>query len=91
MDRRGFLKAFGLSAAAFVLDPEMLLWVPGRKSIFIPKMPEVKIYGLDEANKLAYWMIGYAASDAKKAGDFVDVVVDLNMSPFWVRHAQGWE
>lgn len=33
ISRRGF---FGAIAAALVLDPERLLWVPGRKSIFIP-------------------------------------------------------
>lgn len=32
--RRGFLAAV---AAAFVVDPERLLWVPGKKLISIPK------------------------------------------------------
>lgn len=37
MNRRGFLNALGLGAAALTLDPERLLWVPGAKTIFIPK------------------------------------------------------
>lgn len=34
MERRGFLRLFGLGAAGLVLDPERLLWVPGAKRIF---------------------------------------------------------
>ena len=45
--RRGFLKALGIGsastvAAAAVLDPELMLWIPGAKSIFIPK--DVALY-----------------------------------------------
>jgi hypothetical protein len=36
MKRRAFLQLFGAGAAAFALDPERLLWVPGQKSIFLP-------------------------------------------------------
>ena len=36
MNRRGFLATL---AAAFVADPERLLWVPGRKLISIPPKP----------------------------------------------------
>lgn len=35
--RRGFLSALGGVAAAFALDPERALWVPGAKTISIPK------------------------------------------------------
>jgi len=35
-DRRAFLRAFGLGAVGIALDPERLLWVPGRKRIFLP-------------------------------------------------------
>lgn len=38
MSRRSFLAAM---AAAFVADPERLLWVPGQKLISIPK-PQVR-------------------------------------------------
>jgi hypothetical protein len=38
VNRRGFLSAlFGGAAAAATLDPERLLWVPGAKTISIPK------------------------------------------------------
>lgn len=36
MNRRGFLGILGAAAAGFALDPELALWVPGRKSIFLP-------------------------------------------------------
>jgi hypothetical protein len=38
MDRRAFLGL--LAAAAF--DPERLLWVPGRKTFFLPSLAERK-------------------------------------------------
>ena len=40
--RRGFLNALGAFAAGAVLDPERLLWVPGRKTIFLPAKPMVQ-------------------------------------------------
>lgn len=37
IDRRRFLQILGSSAvAAYALDPEKLLWIPGQKKIFIP-------------------------------------------------------
>ena len=36
MNRRGFFRALGILSASMVLDPEELLWVPGKKTIFIP-------------------------------------------------------
>jgi hypothetical protein len=54
--RRGFLAAL---AAGFVIDPERLLWVPGKKLISIPKPRHRRGSGiltsdviLDEAMKL---------------------------------------
>lgn len=38
--RRSFLNAALAFAATATLDPEKLLWIPGKKSFFIPK-PEV--------------------------------------------------
>lgn len=40
MNRRGFLGMLGMSAAALALDPERLLWVPGKKTIFVPSVVE---------------------------------------------------
>lgn len=36
MNRRSFLS---LLSTAMVLDPERLLWIPGKKTIFIPPAP----------------------------------------------------
>jgi len=51
--RRGFLQTFGLAAAAFSMDPERLLWVPGAKTIFIPEAAgKVEVYDMDDFNAL---------------------------------------
>lgn len=46
MDRRAFLRRFGLGAAAVVttavLDPERMLWVPGQKTVFLPPVTRFK-------------------------------------------------
>ena len=44
MNRRGFLAALA-GAAAYALDPERALWVPGKKLISIPA-PRVVLPGL---------------------------------------------
>ena len=36
MRRRDFLKFGAVAAAALAIDPERLLWTPGRKTIFLP-------------------------------------------------------
>lgn len=36
MNRRAFLASLGIGAAAIALDPELLLWKPGARSIFLP-------------------------------------------------------
>ena len=50
MNRRLFLGALGVAGAGAVLDPERLLWVPGRKLISIPK-PE-RVWSVIEAHGL---------------------------------------
>lgn len=44
MNRRRFLTALLSSTAAVAIDPERLLWVPGRKRISIPT-PQIHRYG----------------------------------------------
>ncbi len=39
MNRRAFLAAFTGGAAAFALDPERALWVPGKRVISVPAAP----------------------------------------------------
>lgn len=53
--RRGFLKLLGSTAAgatgllaSAAFDPERLLWVPGRKTIFLPSRPPNRVRDLME-------------------------------------------
>lgn len=42
MNRRDFLTRLStVAAAALVLDPDLALWVPGRKTIFLPSAPAI--------------------------------------------------
>jgi len=41
MNRRGFLTAIAAAVAGSTIDPERLLWVPGRKLISIPREARV--------------------------------------------------
>jgi hypothetical protein len=41
INRRGFLGLLGGGATALALDPERLLWVPGAKTISIPRPPDL--------------------------------------------------
>ncbi|MCR4375869.1 MAG: twin-arginine translocation signal domain-containing protein [Acidobacteria bacterium] len=36
LSRRGFLRLFGAAAVGMALDPDLALWVPGQKTIFLP-------------------------------------------------------
>ena len=56
MNRRRFLEMLTGAAATMVLDPEKLLWVPGKKTIFIPK-PVIKPT-LDDWEVVAVWEYG---------------------------------
>lgn len=44
MNRRGFLGALAAIAATATLDPERLLWVPGKKLISIPAPSPVEVF-----------------------------------------------
>lgn len=49
MNRRGFLRLLGLSAAGalapdLTLDPERALWVPGAKTFFLPPTPSPELF-----------------------------------------------
>lgn len=55
MNRRGFLGALAASAAAFALYPERALWVPGAKTISIPK-------SLTEALFIEHYVIPFLAA-----------------------------
>ena len=58
MNRRGFLHKAMIAAAALAADPELLLWQPAKKTIFIPPTPAftmsvnfLRFYNLDEWQK----------------------------------------
>ena len=40
MNRRAFLSMVAAGMAGSVLDPERLLWVPGKKTIFLPSIQQ---------------------------------------------------
>jgi hypothetical protein len=50
MNRRGFLGMFGAALATAVLDPEKLLWVPGRITYSLPPNPVLPLLLLEELN-----------------------------------------
>jgi len=56
MERRGFLRLLGLGAAAFALDPERALWVPGRVSIFDLHTPVPYTVGTNNRFTTAQWI-----------------------------------
>jgi hypothetical protein len=76
IDRRGFLRLFGAAAAAAVLDPERLLWVPGQKTIFLP--PIVLHDGL---TKEFFTSASMAEFDAILKQHYRAYVSDLMMAP----------
>ncbi len=46
MNRRGFLGFLGAAIAGATLDPEKLLWEPGKKLISIPRVANPGLFGL---------------------------------------------
>lgn len=54
--RRSFLRIFGTAAAAAVVDPEVLAWRPGAKTIFLPGL-----HGINHAT-FSFWRYRQAAS-----------------------------
>jgi hypothetical protein len=88
MNRRGFLGLLAGVAAGAVLDPEKLLWVPGRKLISIPPpavySPQVSWYidelilkGLAEPLDSGHWVINpSAARFGLRQGDTIQIRTD---------------
>lgn len=58
MNRRGFFGAFAAFAATATLDPERLLWVPGKKLISIPAPP--RLMTVDQLLEEALRRLGYS-------------------------------
>ncbi|MCR4375868.1 MAG: twin-arginine translocation signal domain-containing protein [Acidobacteria bacterium] len=73
MNRRHFLGMLAAGAAGMVLDPEMLLWRPGAKTIFLPPAKPI----LTRAGAVQYsWNQGLL-----KAGDIVTINGCLEFNP----------
>lgn len=70
MLRRTFFQMFGMAAAAFVLDPEKLLWVPGAKTIFVPD--SLKMVTLDEINSIAFSVVAEYASTEEQYNYYIN-------------------
>lgn len=77
MNRRHFLNSFAAAASAMVLDPERLLWVPGKKSFSIPKAAVELCDGFEiwhirtseqAARAVASRLKGYGVYDAEMHG-----------------------
>lgn len=80
LNRRGFLAAL---TAAFVVDPERLLWVPGKKLISIAKpMPlELSSQSIDEYVRMTHEQAaqtfdGYIEVITQQSNQMVDRMID---------------
>lgn len=89
MNRRGFLSLFGIGAAAVALDPERLLWVPGRKLISIPapdparlrfRLALAQVHAM-EAIQAAAWEAAFTAGRGWGINGFSARVANLGTVP----------
>lgn len=75
MDRRNFLKLLTSGATGLVLDPEKLLWIPGKRKFFLPsekqveffnRTAEMKLYGIPyhESNASSDQWLGFIRKEA---------------------------
>jgi hypothetical protein len=78
MNRRQFIKLISSSAiAAYALDPEKLLWVPGEKTIFIP--PERRLIYAAEISENELHSFGVAVTDLSELHKFMYEVIEGKM------------
>jgi hypothetical protein len=52
MNRRAFLTTLAAGLAGAALDPERLLWVPGKKTIFLPPLRPIAAQGFLRAGDI---------------------------------------
>lgn len=75
MHRRQFIKLITNSAlAAYALDPDKLLWVPGEKKIFIP--PEKRLIYASELLESELNSFGVAVRDLSEFHSFFYKVIE---------------
>ncbi len=77
-NRRNFLQLLGLGAAGLVLDPEKLLWIPGQKTIFLPAIKPVSLYGIPyhQSNLSTGTWLGFSRSNIIKE-ELKELIVKL--------------
>jgi len=88
MNRRGFLGMIGAIATMAAVDPERLLWVPGKKHISIPKPQLIRLGDLT-VHPVVFTMVYhlnakgdvFAVSEQFDNGEIV-----LNPSHPWIGH-----
>ncbi len=101
MNRRGFLGGLIGAASAMVLDPEKLLWVPGTKTIFIPKAivapPRIPIGVHLQSGRIIFWDEVFvdptdstaeqrdASGKLEAAYRFVRPIEGMTVPAFWVQ------
>src|SRR5438876_9717976 len=66
MNRRGFLSTLLTTSIAAAFDPERLLWVPGKKTLFIPS-PQIEKW--IEGQSVNTSIVGWAINNIPK-GNF---------------------
>ena len=73
--RRAFLSLMGLAAPGLIIDPERLLWVPGRKTMFVLH-PTVITLIAPEVVIIPDWLIKEVAQSFHNVLKFYTVVED---------------
>lgn len=71
MNRRGFLGMLGAALAGSTVDPEKLLWVPGAKTISIPKAISVSEESIANL-ALEEFLARYITPAARSIADAID-------------------
>jgi hypothetical protein len=77
LSRRGFIGALSAAVAGAIYDPELLLWKPGAKTIFLPPVRQLKVFTVvDVVTSDATWLSACAELDR------MDIPKDVGM---WFR------
>lgn len=87
MNRRAFLQLSSAAVAAFALDPEQLLWVPGRKTIVdLGPSPLRHVMYCDWApfeSAFAYQRYIFTRVDDRMVGGYISVPATAIRQPGW--------
>ncbi|MGD0012803.1 MAG: hypothetical protein ABSD56_00025 [Bryobacteraceae bacterium] len=84
MNRRGFFAVLAGVAATAVLDPERLLWVPGKKLISIPRPRLTIAFEGFQKNTREEWAIGPDGRVLGYSFDYGDGVLRRIRDSYWI-------